>query len=184
MRGESAQSLEGTRPHAHGEAHGHAHGEAGHEHPVVALTPAEVEQALAAADLVCARRRTRLTSSRRLVLSLILGASEPPTAYALLDRLREQGLNAAPPTVYRALDFLIENGLVHRVESRSAYIACTAPHQSHAFQHLICRCCGVVAEMVDGDLTDAINQASAALGFKAERQTVEVFGLCRNCSPG
>ncbi len=172
---ESAHRHEGTHPHAAGEI--------AHDHPVVALSPAEIEQALAAADLVCARRRARLTASRRLVLSLILGASEPPTAYALLDRLREQGLNAAPPTVYRALDFLIENGLVHRVESRSAYIACTAPHQTHAFQHLICRCCGVVTEMVDGALTQAIASASAGLGFKAERQTVEVFGLCRNCSP-
>jgi Fur family zinc uptake transcriptional regulator len=164
---------------------GHSHGrsDAGHDHPVVAMSREEIEQGLAAADLVCAQRRTRLTASRRLVLSLILGSSEPPTAYALLDRLREAGLNAAPPTVYRALDFLMENGLVHRVESRSAYIACTAPHQTHAFQHLICRCCGVVMEMVDPSITQAITSASAELRFKAERQTVEVFGLCQNCVP-
>jgi Fur family zinc uptake transcriptional regulator len=169
--------------HHHEGTHPHAAESTPHEHPVVALSAEEVERALTAADLVCARRRTRLTASRRLVLSLILGASEPPTAYALLDRLREQGMNAAPPTVYRALDFLMENGLVHRIESRSAYIACTAPHQSHAFQHLICRCCGVVTEMVDEGLTLSITSAAASLGFLAERQTVEVFGLCRNCSP-
>lgn len=184
MRTESAHRHEGGASNGPSHAHSHGPGDAGHDHPVLALSPEEVEQALAAADLVCARRRTRLTASRRLVLSLILGASEPPTAYALLDRLREQGLNAAPPTVYRALDFLMENGLVHRVESRSAYIACTAPHQTHAFQHLICRCCGLVTEMVDATITQGITSAASALGFKAERQTVEVFGLCRNCSPG
>jgi len=175
MRAESHHH-HGTPPHGADEI--------AHDHPVVALSPDEVESALAAADLVCARRRTRLTASRRLVLSLILSASEPPTAYALLDRLREQGLNAAPPPGDRARDFLIENGLVHRVESRSAYIACTAPHQTHAFQHLICRCCGVVTEMVDGGLTQSITAAAAGMGFSAERQTVEVFGLCRNCAPG
>ena len=145
--------------------------------------PAAVEAMLDRAADACLARGAQLTALRRQVLRLVLSAPQPIGAYALLDQLRAERPGAAPPTVYRALDFLMENGLVHRVESRSAYIACTAPHQTHAFQHLICRCCGVVTEMVDASITQGITAASAALGFKAERQTVEVFGLCRNCSP-
>ena len=124
-----------------------------------------------------------MTPLRREVYDLLLAHDRPVGAYELLEELKAKRPKAAPVTIYRALDFLMENGLVHRIESRSAYIACTAPHQSHAFQHLICRCCGVVTEMVDEGLTRSITSAAASLGFLAERQTVEVFGLCRNCSP-
>ena len=34
----------------------------------------------------------------------------------------------APITIYRALDFLRENGLVHRIESRNAFVACVHNH--------------------------------------------------------
>ena len=47
----------------------------------------------------------------------------------------------------RALDFLRDNGLVHRIESRNAFIACAHNHESHdPVVFLICEKCGAVGE--------------------------------------
>jgi Fur family zinc uptake transcriptional regulator len=84
-----------------------------------------VEDALAAAERLCADKDLRFTPLRRRVLELILSSHKPVGAYALLDQLRNEDLGSAPPTVYRALDFLIENGLIHRIERMNAFIGCS-----------------------------------------------------------
>src|ERR1019366_354132 len=54
---------------------------------------------------------------------------------------------AGPITIYRALDFLREQGLVHRIESRNAFIACVQNHASaDPVVFLICEQCGTVGE--------------------------------------
>ena len=55
-----------------------------------------------------------LTANQQRVLTTLRQADGPLTAYALLDRLREQGFNA-PAQVYRALERLAEQDLVHRL---------------------------------------------------------------------
>ena len=57
------------------------------------------------------------------------------------------GARPAPITVYRALDFLLAHGLVHKIESRNAFIACSHPHDGEPAALLICENCGMVAEL-------------------------------------
>ena len=54
----------------------------------------------------------------------LLSSHRPLGAYEVIDELAKSMLRPAPITVYRALDFLMENGLVHRIESRNAFLAC------------------------------------------------------------
>src|SRR5271167_4230251 len=57
----------------------------------------------------------------------------------------------APITIYRALDFLRENGLVHRIESRNAFVACAHNHgDNDLVVFLICEKCGAVGEAPGG----------------------------------
>ncbi len=61
--------------------------------------------------------------------------------------LRPSGPRPAPITVYRALEFLRENGLVHRIESRNAFVACVHTHAAgDLVVFLICERCGAVGE--------------------------------------
>ena len=100
----------------------------------------------------------------------------------MLDRLREGGTGAAaPPTVYRALDFLMAHGLVHRIESLNAFIGCDHPDKAHSGQFLICRDCGMVAELDDAEISGMLARKAQALGFSGERATVELRGLCPDC---
>ena len=85
--------------------------------------------AIAHAEAICAARRERLTPIRRHVLEALLASHKPLGAYEIIDRLAARGARPAPITIYRALDFLREKGLVHRIESRNAFIACVHNHE-------------------------------------------------------
>ena len=64
---------------------------------------------------------------------------------------RPAGPRPAPITVYRALEFLRENGLVHRIESRNAFVACVHNHAAgDLVVFLICERCGAVGEALVG----------------------------------
>lgn len=155
----------------------HAFKPGGHDHALC------IDDALAAAEALCRDQGLRLTVLRRRVLELVWQHHNPVRAYDLLDRLREGRRSAAPPTVYRALDFLMRTGLIHRIESLNAYVGCPEPHASHAAQFLICRDCNAVGELDDPEIADLVARRSAALGFAAQRQTIEVMGLCPACNP-
>lgn len=140
-----------------------------------------LDKALGAADALCARLGVRLTPIRRRVLELIWGGHEPMGAYALLDKLREDGHASAPPTVYRALDFLLRAGLIHRLESFNAYVGCVAPQRSHEAAFLICGRCGEASELPDRAIADAVQRGAEKAGFLAQKKTVEILGLCAHC---
>jgi len=137
----------------------------------------------AAVDL-CAARGARLTALRRRVLELIWKSHQPVGAYELLDILKNERRNAQPPTVYRALDFLLELGLVHRIESRNAFIGCCAPDTAHPSQFLICSDCGAAAEITDNRLDKAIEGLAREAGFSVHHRIVEIAGHCPNCQAG
>ncbi len=145
--------------------------------------PEPLEARLVQAEALCARRGARLTKLRRDVLGLILASPEPVGAYALLDRMREQGASLQPPTVYRALDFLMAQGLVHRLERLNAFVGChdDAPHD-HAAQFFLCTACGKAEEVDDPAIAEAVAATAARRGFAPLRATVEVEGLCAGCA--
>src|SRR6266436_6350852 len=76
------------------------------------------------AERVCAQRAQKFTPIRRQVLEALLSSHRPLGAYEVIDELAKSMPRPAPITVYRALDFLMANGLVHRIESRNAFLGC------------------------------------------------------------
>lgn len=133
------------------------------------------------AERQCQQRGARFTPIRRRVLEMIAATRGGLKAYDLLDKLAVEHASARPPTVYRALDFLIEQGLVHRIESLNAYVACPCPEHVHGFQLLICRHCGRVEELHLDDVNAQLSQRARDLGFRVERQTIELLGNCDVC---
>lgn len=126
----------------------------------------------------------RLSAAQRCVYALLSQDGGPLSAYDLLDRMAE-GRGASrrvyPQTVYRALARLCERGLVHRVESLNAYLLCRTPARKHRGIHLLCDRCGRAEELVDADISAALDAAAASRRFLPEHQIVEIHGLCAAC---
>lgn len=138
-------------------------------------------QLLSSAKRLCARRNIRLTPRRQQVLEILLQSHQPMGAYDILSQLNQTDSRTAlaPPIVYRALEFLLGEGLVHRIESRNAYIACGHPGHPGAAQFLICSDCDKVGELENSD-TSFVAQA-ASQGFSVDHSVVEITGTCAGC---
>src|SRR5882724_9424613 len=138
--------------------------------------------ALKHAEKVCAGRGQKFTTIRRQVLQALLASHRPLGAYEVIDHLARDIARPAPITVYRALDFLMENGLVHRIESRNAFLACAHDHDAAAMvAFLICERCGSVGEIPAAPVAQGLNAAARATGFAPKMSVVEITGICAHC---
>ena len=141
--------------------------------------------ALAHAVTLCAQRGERLTPMRRHVLEILAGSHKPLGAYEIMDLAARNGPRPAPITVYRALDFLRENGLVHRIESRNAFVACGRNHGSDALvAFLICEHCGAVGEAPAAAVGQSLAAAARSAGFSPSLSVIEITGTCAHCRKG
>ena len=139
-------------------------------------------EAMAHAEAVCARRTQKFTPIRRQVLQALLSSHRPLGAYEVIDELAKSMPRPAPITVYRALDFLMENGLVHRIESRNAFLACAHDHDATAMvAFLICERCGAVGEASSAEVTTTLTAAARAAGFTPKSPIIEISGICTHC---
>jgi Fur family zinc uptake transcriptional regulator len=150
-----------------------------HDHP----RPAP-DAILAAAETLCAAKGLRLTPMRRKVLAVLSSTTRPLGAYDILEKIAaEDGERLAPIAVYRALDFLKEAELIHRIESRNAFIVCT--HRHHAGElvvFLICEGCGTVEELASPSVRMTLIAAARAAGFRVRAPVLEVSGTCVHCA--
>ncbi len=130
----------------------------------------------------CAQAGVRLTPARLTAYAELLSSETPLSAYELIARLEKRlDKKIAPLTVYRHLDFLIRVGLVHRLESKQAYIACDHPEHAHESQYLLCTSCGRADELESKQLWKLLDKLIDQQGFERVNSVVEVTGLCSDC---
>lgn len=136
---------------------------------------------VAHAEQVCARSGARLTEQRRDVLVCVAESHQAVGAYEIIERMASHGPRPAPITVYRALEFLQGQNLVHKIESRNAYVACAEHHDGAPAALLICETCGNVSEVLDRGAAAGIIDAARAQGFTVKHSVVELSGTCAHC---
>jgi Fur family transcriptional regulator, zinc uptake regulator len=140
---------------------------------------------IAHAEAICAERAERLTAPRRQVLEVLAASHKPIGAYEIIDRIARKKTRPAPITVYRALEFLMKHGLVHRIESRNAYLACTHNHDSGALvAFLMCESCGAVGEASTTAMNQVLAAAAKKAGFRPNMSVIEITGTCSHCRRG
>jgi len=130
-----------------------------------------------------------LTRNQSLVLDALEAAGAPLGAYALLDRLRGDGLRA-PAQIYRALDKLLAKGLAHRLESLNAFVACNHGHEAQGGPDaapgpavfIICEHCTATRELTDAVIGGHIERLARDEGFGLHTSSIELRGLCATCA--
>jgi Fur family zinc uptake transcriptional regulator len=146
-----------------------------HDHELCAA------QLMARAERACARRNARLTSLRRDVLGAVGESHCAAGAYEIIERLARNGPRPAPISIYRALEFLGDLGLVHRIESRNAFVACNRPHEAGRAVLMVCEDCGMVDEIEAASVFDRLDGLAGAEGFETRRAVIELSGCCAGC---
>ena len=137
---------------------------------------------IARAERTCERRGSKLTGQRREILSSVAQSHSAVGAYDIIERMAEHGPRPAPITIYRALDFLLAHGLVHKIESRNAYVACSHSHEGQPAALLICESCGTVTELDAPEIFERIVEKAKAQKFSPAHTLIEMSGTCGSCA--
>jgi Fur family zinc uptake transcriptional regulator len=137
---------------------------------------------IARAERTCERRGSKLTGQRREILGSVAQSHSAVGAYDIIERMAEHGPRPAPITVYRALDFLLAHGLVHKIESRNAFVACSHSHEGQPAALLICETCGTVAELDVPEIFERIAEKAKARKFSPAHTMIEISGTCGACA--
>jgi Fur family ferric uptake transcriptional regulator len=127
------------------------------------------------------QRKTKQGDAVIAALGHLTGFRSAQDVYAIL---RQQGDSVGLSTVYRHLQALATDGSVDVIvtpEGESNYRLCSDSRQGH-HHHLVCRRCGHTEE-VEGQAVERWTESVAHKhGFSAVSHTIEIFGLCQDCS--
>ena len=96
--------------------------------------------------------------------------------------LHEQGTPVSLATTYRILASMADEGLLDSLrngEGEAVYRRCNAASHHH---HLLCRNCGKTVEIEAPAVEIWAARIAAENGFTQVQHTVEIYGLCLECS--
>jgi Fur family transcriptional regulator, ferric uptake regulator len=124
----------------------------------------------------------RNTRQRAEVLALLEATDDFRSAQQLHAALRERGTGIGLTTVYRTLQLLSDAGEVDQMrlpDGEQMYRRCARSGHHH---HLVCRSCGRTVE-VEGPAVEHWAQEQAERhGFVDVEHTLEIVGICGDCS--
>jgi Fur family transcriptional regulator, ferric uptake regulator len=124
-------------------------------------------------------RGTRQAEALSAVLDNLSGFCSAQEIHA---QLRANGERIGLTTVYRHLQVLSEGGQVDTIRDASGetlYRRCGTSAHHH---HLTCRSCGRSVEVEGRAMERWAEHVAAEAGFTQVDHTVELFGLCPDCS--
>jgi Fur family ferric uptake transcriptional regulator len=124
----------------------------------------------------------RSTRQRAAVSALLDRVADFRSAQEIHDELRRGGDGIGLTTVYRALQSLADNGEVDVLRTdagEAVYRRCATVDHHH---HLVCRRCGTAVEIEGPAVESWTQQVAERHGFTEVSHTLDIFGLCPNCS--
>ena len=124
----------------------------------------------------------RMTSQRRLLLSILDSLGEHPTAEELLIIANKQDPDLNLSTVYRTLRWLEAENLVSTrlfaEDRRQERFDAASPSEHH---HFMCTECKIVIEFDTGLFRTIKNQFQDSSGASVTTGSIVLYGLCQHC---
>lgn len=129
-----------------------------------------------------ARVQTRVTKQRLAVDAALDQLEDFVSTQELHRSLQDSGVSVSLATTYRILQSMADEGAVDVLRStdgEAVYRRCEADNHHH---HLLCRRCGKAVEIEAPAVEAWAAKMAAEHGFTAVTHTVEIMGLCAECS--
>lgn len=126
----------------------------------------------------------RATRQRALVAAALLDIDDFRSAQDLYELLRSRGEQVGLSTVYRTLQAMTEVGDIDVLvgsDGQSLYRRCGQSQGHH--HHLVCRECGFTVEVTGPAVERWTNSIARSNDFTDVSHSLDIFGLCANCSP-
>ena len=129
-------------------------------------------------------RGVRMTSQRRLLVSIIQDSPRHLDAARLLEIARKQDHGIDRATVYRTIALLKDRGLIDEldlmhIEGEKHYYEAKT-NREHC--HMACFQCGAIMEYVSPSFEKLKDEIASESGFRIRVVRLEVGGFCKRCS--
>jgi Fur family ferric uptake transcriptional regulator len=129
-----------------------------------------------------AGKEQRVTKQRLAVSAALDELDDFVSTQELYRILQNQGVSVSLATAYRILQSLAEDGLVDVLrngEGEAVYRRCAVTGHHH---HLLCRNCGKAVEVEAPAVETWAARIAQDHGYTEVAHTVEIFGLCPDCT--
>jgi Fur family transcriptional regulator, ferric uptake regulator len=129
-----------------------------------------------------AGKEQRVTKQRLAVSAALDELHDFVSTQELYRILQNQGVSVSLATAYRILQSLADEGLVDVLrngDGEAVYRRCAVTGHHH---HLLCRNCGKAVEVEAPAVETWAARTASEHGFTEVAHTVEIFGLCPNCT--
>jgi Fur family ferric uptake transcriptional regulator len=126
----------------------------------------------------------RWTNQRALIVREALETHDHFTAEELLDLCRKKDPKVSRATVYRTLSVLEDAGFVEGLETGDGgrRFEHVLGHEHH--DHMVCLECEKIIEFRDDEFERRQELAARRVGFKIQRHSLRLYGLCKDCQRG
>jgi Fur family ferric uptake transcriptional regulator len=124
----------------------------------------------------------RATRQREAISAQLDAVDGFRSAQEIHEDLRRGGSQVGLATVYRALQALAASGDLDVLRSESGEVLYRRCHKESHHHHLVCRRCARSVEVEGPEVEQWAERITRRHGFTAGTHTVEVFGLCGDCS--
>ena len=123
----------------------------------------------------------RPTRQRIAITAALRESVDFQSAQEVHDAVRQAGEKVGLATVYRTLQAMADSGEVdvrHSPVGEATYRRCSTSHH----HHLVCRSCGRTVEITGSAVERWAHAVADEHGFTDVAHTVELVGLCAECS--
>ncbi|MDQ4502025.1 Fur family transcriptional regulator [Sinomonas sp. ASV322] len=127
-------------------------------------------------------REQRVTKQKVAVSEALDDLADFVSTQDLHRILQDRGASVSLATTYRIVQAMAEDGLLDVLrtdDGEARYRRCEAHGHHH---HLVCRRCGKAVEIEAPAVESWASRVAADHGYTAVEHTVEIFGLCSECS--
>ena len=139
----------------------------------------EVEAHLHAFQQLCRQRGFALTHQRQVIYREMLLMGGHPSPEAVYERVRRRIPSISLGTVYKNIRTFVDTGLLREVSLHHGSLRLEANFEPH--HHLVCTKCRRIVDVPEKDLSAVKFRGVAPKGFRIEKISVELLGVCAAC---
>ena len=129
---------------------------------------------------LCRDHGLAVTHQRQVIFEALAGTPDHPSPEDVYALVKQAVPSMSLATVYKTLHTFVEHGILRELSPHHGTMR--VDWNTGAHHHLICIRCKKVMDIEDEDLNRIQVRQKLPQGFKVERVTVEIQGLCAKCS--
>ncbi len=128
----------------------------------------------------CHQAGLSLTHQRLVIYEQLMKMGDHPAPEAVFERVRKKIPSLSLATVYNNIKIFVEHGLLRELSVHHGSLRLESNLDPH--HHLVCTNCKAIEDIDETDIIPIRLKKALPKGFTVHRFSVEVLGLCSNCS--